>query len=392
MTVKALIEKNHDYIIAMRREFHRHPELSCQEERTSRRICEELEHMGIFYTVVGNRNVVGIINPGVSGKRIAIRSDIDALPITEETGLPFASENPGVMHACGHDGHAAILLGIAKSLQEIADTLPGSVFLCFQIAEEIGKGAGEIVEYLKANGGVDEVISTHLMSWLPLGSVTIPDGPVASGFCLFDILVKGTGGHGSRPHMAVNPLMPAAEILLKISAIPANRHNPFDTCVVSPCALNGGNKSNIIPETATIIGSIRSFQYGDAEKIMEVMKVIAEHTAKSYGAEAVVTAPKGFAAPAINHNEVAAKGRALAGELGLTVVTPEYPNIGSDNYADFLEAFPGIYCFVGSRREDGDFNENHHHPKFDIDERSLDISAELMAEYAVRFLEEEAES
>ena len=145
MTVKQLIEKNHDYILEMRREFHRHPELSCQEERTSSRICEELEKMGIFHTVVGNRNVVGIINPGAPGKRIAIRGDIDALPITEETGLPFASENPGVMHACGHDGHAAILLGIGKSLQEIAGQLNGSVFLCFQIAEEIGKGADEIV-------------------------------------------------------------------------------------------------------------------------------------------------------------------------------------------------------------------------------------------------------
>ncbi|WP_320937958.1 amidohydrolase [Enterocloster lavalensis] len=386
MTVKQLIEKNHDYILEMRREFHRHPELSCQEERTSRRICEELEKIGIFHTVVGNRNVVGIINPGAPGKRIAIRGDIDALPITEETGLPFASENPGVMHACGHDGHAAILLGIGKSLQEIAGQLNGSVFLCFQIAEEIGKGADEIVEYLKANGGVDEVISTHLMSWLPLGSVTIPDGPVASGFCLFNIKVQGVGGHGSRPHLAVNPLMPAAEILLKIAAIPANRHNTFDTCVVSPCAINGGNKSNIIPETATIIGSIRSFKYGDAQKIMGVMKEIAEHTARSYGATAEVTAPKGFAAPAINNDEVAARGRALAREMGLEVITPEYPNIGSDNYADFLEAFPGFYCFIGSMKDGENITNNHHHPKFDIDESSLDASAEFMAEYAVRFL------
>lgn len=387
MNVKQLIEKNHDYIISMRREFHRHPELSCQEERTSRRIREELDKMGIFNTVVGNRNVVGIINPGAEGKRIAIRGDSDALLVTEETGLPFASENPGVMHACGHDGHAAILLGIGKSLQEIADQLPGSVFLCFQIAEEIGKGADEIVAYLKENGGVDQVISTHLMSWLPLGGITIPDGPVASGFCLFNIKVKGTGGHGSRPHLAVNPLMPASEILLKIAAIPTNRHNAFDTCVVSPCAINGGNKSNIIPETAEIIGSIRSFKYGDAQKIMDVMKTIAENTAASYGAKAEVTAPKGFAAPAINNDEAAACGRELAEKMGLNVITPEYPNIGSDNYADFLEAFPGFYCFVGSMKEGDQVSANHHHPRFDIDERSLDISAEFMAEYAVRFLQ-----
>ena len=389
MNIKNLIEKNMDYIVEMRREFHRYPELSCKEERTSQRICEELGKMGIFCTVVGNRNVVGIINPGSKGKRIAIRGDIDALPVTEETGLPFASENPGVMHACGHDGHAAILLGIGKSLQEIAGQIPGSVFLCFQIAEEIGKGADEIVRYLKENGGVDQVISTHLMSYIPLGGITIPDGPVASGFCLFNIKVRGVGGHGSRPHLAVNPLMPAAEILLKIAAIPANRHNPFDTCVVSPCAINGGNKSNIIPETAEIIGSIRSFKYGDAEKIIEDMKVIAENTAKSYGASAEVTTPKGFAAPAINNNEAAAQGRALAAELGLNVIVPEYPNIGSDNYADFLEAFPGFYCFVGSMKGGENISNNHHHPKFDIDESSLKTAAGFMTEYAVRFIKNE---
>lgn len=386
MTIKQLIEKNHDYIVGMRREFHRFPELSCEEERTSRRICEELEKMGIFHTVVGNRNVVGIINPGADGRRIAIRGDIDALPVTEETGLPFSSENPGVMHACGHDGHGAILLGIGKSLQEISGQLNGSVFLCFQTAEETGKGADEIVEYLKANGGVDEVISTHLMSWLPLGSITIPDGPVASGFCLFNIKVRGTGGHGSRPHLAVNPLMPAAEILLKAASIPANRHNPFDTCVVSPCVIKGGNKSNIIPETAEITGSIRSFKYGDAEKIVDVMKLIAENTARSYGAEAEVTTPKGFAAPAVNNNEAAARGRALAEEMGFHVTIPEYPNIGSDNYADFLEAFPGFYCFVGSMKGGENLSNHHHHPKFDIDESSLDASAKFMAEYAARFL------
>mgnify|MGYP001400155624 CR=1 FL=1 len=365
-------------LTADRRRLHRNPEAGAVLPETVAYVKGRLTEMGYHPQELGG-GLTATVTGTDTGRCILLRADMDALEF-------IIDGKKTMIHACGHDGHAAILLGIGKSLQEIAGQLNGSVFLCFQIAEEIGKGADEIVEYLKANGGVDEVISTHLMSWLPLGSVTIPDGPVASGFCLFNIKVQGVGGHGSRPHLAVNPLMPAAEILLKIAAIPANRHNTFDTCVVSPCAINGGNKSNIIPETATIIGSIRSFKYGDAQKIMGVMKEIAEHTARSYGATAEVTAPKGFAAPAINNDEVAARGRALAREMGLEVITPEYPNIGSDNYADFLEAFPGFYCFIGSMKDGENITNNHHHPKFDIDESSLDASAEFMAEYAVRFL------
>ena len=143
MTIKELIAQNEDYIIEMRREFHMHPELSYQEERTSRRICEELEKMNIQYEVVGRRNVIGIINKNKAGKKIAIRADIDALPVCEEVDLPFKSQTPGVMHACGHDGHTAMLLGIAKSLNELKDELIGSVYLCFQVAEEVGGGGAE---------------------------------------------------------------------------------------------------------------------------------------------------------------------------------------------------------------------------------------------------------
>ena len=371
-------------LIAWRRKLHTMPELGLELPDTSTFVQEKLEEMGIPYEIKVNGScVVGILGKG--SRCFMLRSDMDGLPFQEESGEEFASRN-GRMHACGHDLHATVLLGAARLLKQHESELKGQVKLLFQPGEETFQGARAAVEEgVLDHPKVDSAFAMHVAAQMSPEYVAYGSLPMA-GVYGFRIILTGQGGHGSRPHLAVNPLMPAAEILLKIAAIPANRHNTFDTCVVSPCAINGGNKSNIIPETATIIGSIRSFKYGDAQKIMGVMKEIAEHTARSYGATAEVTAPKGFAAPAINNDEVAARGRALAREMGLEVITPEYPNIGSDNYADFLEAFPGFYCFIGSMKDGENITNNHHHPKFDIDESSLDASAEFMAEYAVRFL------
>ena len=296
MTIKELIAQNEDYIIEMRREFHMHPELSYQEERTSRRICEELEKMNIQYEVVGRRNVIGIINKNKAGKKIAIRADIDALPVCEEVDLPFKSQTPGVMHACGHDGHTAMLLGIAKSLNELKDELNGSVYLCFQVAEEVGGGAAEeCVEYLQAHGGVDQAIGTHLMAQMPVGLIGIPDGAMMAGNTGFKIKVHGVGGHGSRPDLAVDPIRPACDILLKVQAIPVNRHDPFSTVVVSPCMINAGTKNNIIPNDAEIEGNLRFFKAGEDIEVIDLMRKIAENVAAAYGCtaevERVVMAP-----------------------------------------------------------------------------------------------------
>lgn len=389
MTVKELVLQNESYIIEMRREFHMYPELSYQEERTSRRIGEELTKMGIPFEVVGRRNVVGIINKGKAGKKIAIRADIDALPVCEEVDVPFKSKNEGVMHACGHDGHAAILLGIAKSLQELKDELNGQVFLCFQVAEEVGGGgADEIVDYLKEQGGVDQVIGTHLMGQMPAGIIAIPDGPMMAGNTGFKITVKGVGGHGSRPDLAVDPLRPACDILLKVQAIPVNRHDPFETVVVSPCMIHGGTKNNIIPETCEIEGNLRFFKVGDDQAVLEVMRQIAQNTAAAYGAtaevEGILMAPN----PVINDSEAATRGRELAAELGFTVAPPSKPATGSDDYANFLVDFKGFYCICGAHNtEIPGTSGNHHNPNFAIDEKALAQAAEFMGTYAYRFLQ-----
>ena len=387
MTIKELIAQNEDYIIEMRREFHMHPELSYQEERTSRRICKELEKMNIQYEVVGRRNVIGIINKNKAGKKIAIRADIDALPVCEEVDLPFKSQTPGVMHACGHDGHTAMLLGIAKSLNELKDELNGSVYLCFQVAEEVGGGAAEeCVEYLQAHGGVDQAIGTHLMAQMPVGLIGIPDGAMMAGNTGFKIKVHGVGGHGSRPDLAVDPIRPACDILLKVQAIPVNRHDPFSTVVVSPCMINAGNKNNIIPNDAEIEGNLRFFKAGEDIEVIDLMRKIAENVAAAYGCtaevERVVMAPL----PVVNDKEAAAAGRALAAEQGLTVLPQGDPATGSDDYAAFVHAFKGFYCVVGAKSDLPGTSGNHHNANFAIDEASLKVGATFMGEYAYNFL------
>ena len=222
MNIHELAVKYEDYMISIRRHFHMYPELSLKEEKTSLRIQQELTEMGIPFDVVGHRNVVGRIEFARPGKRLAIRADIDALPMQEEIDSEFKSTVPGVMHACGHDVHAATLLAAAKCLTEMKDELSGTVYLCFQVAEEIsGGGPQEIIEYLNSKGGVDEVIANHMTPALDPYVTSAISGPANAGNCQWRITVRGRGGHGSRPDLSIDPIRPATEILQKICSIPS---------------------------------------------------------------------------------------------------------------------------------------------------------------------------
>ena len=375
------------YVIDLRREFHQNPEISFQEVRTTTRIKEELDKVGIPYETVGSGNVVALFDTGRPGKTLAIRADIDALPMEEnDKSRPYCSKVPGAMHSCGHDGHTAMLLGTAKVLSQIKDELTGKIYLCFQVAEEVGGGAGEIVAYLKEKGGVDCVIGTHLDGGSDAGVIHLPDGPLMAGAYLYEIEVKGVGGHGSRPDRAVDPIKPACDILLKIASIPAQYHTPFDTCVVSSCQIHGGSASNIIPESVKIGGNIRFFKYGDADRLFERIRLVAENTAKAYGTTATVTALPASPLPVINNPEIAAIGREVAASVGFTFAPPHDPTCGSDNYAEFLAAFPGFYCDTGANCKNPGASGNHHNPTFDLDESAFRRIVEFFAAFAVRFL------
>ncbi len=386
MDLKALAEKNHDYVVEMRRYFHRHPELSTQEVNTSKKICEELEKMGIPYKAYPDYTVIATIDSGKPGKTVLIRGDIDALPVTEETGLPFASQNPGVMHACGHDCHGAMLLGIGKSLMEVKDELTGKILLGFQVAEENLKGSRTMVQYVKDMGGADNSIAIHVGCAQNIGEIMLPAGPMASGVITYQIRVKGRGGHGSAPHAALDPIKPACEIVLKLASLPSNAIDAQDPIVFSTCHIEGGSAVNIIPDEAVIGGTVRYFNKDLTQPIFNYLENISDCVCKSYGVTRTMEYIFDPMIPVVNDKEVAEMGQRIAEEMGLKV-TKEGKAMGSDDMALLLDAFPGFYANIGCANEaKGIGHVANHNACFTIDEDALKLGTEFLMKSACELL------
>ena len=386
MTAREMSEKVEQYVLDMRREFHMHPELSLKEERTRTRIAEELAKMGIPYEIVEGHNVVGLVDSGKPGKSIAIRADFDALPLVEEVDVPYKSQTPGCMHACGHDAHAACLLGIGKALLEMKDSFSGKVYLCFQAAEEAGRCADEIVAYLKSKGGVDNAVGMHVAGGIEPGYVELCEGARLSGAEIFYIDIKGVGGHGSRPDLTVDPIKAAVDVYQRLITIPTNHHSMFNTCVVSPCCLKAGERFNIVPETAHIEGTIRYYKMGDGEVVLEKIRQAAESICASHGCTVSVTNASGAKFPLINDAAAIAMAREIAVEIGLKLEDSLDPSAGSDNFAEFLEAFPGFYMNLGTHSSRPGTSGNHHNPTFDVEESTFKKDVEFFLTYTQRFL------
>ena len=386
MDLKALAEKNHDYVVEMRRYFHRHPELSTQEVNTSKKICEELEKMGIPYKAYPDYTVIATIDSGKPGKTVLIRGDIDALPVTEETGLPFASQNPGVMHACGHDCHGAMLLGIGKSLMEVKDELTGKILLGFQVAEENLKGSRTMVQYVKDMGGADNSIAIHVGCAQNIGEIMLPAGPMASGVITYQIRVKGRGGHGSAPHAALDPIKPACEIVLKLASLPSNAIDAQDPIVFSTCHIEGGSAVNIIPDEAVIGGTVRYFNKDLTQPIFNYLENISDCVCKSYGVTRTMEYIFDPMIPVVNDKEVAEMGQRIAEEMGLKV-TKEGKGMGSDDMALLLDAFPGFYANIGCANEaKGIGHVANHNACLTIDEDALKLGTEFLMKSARELL------
>lgn len=385
MNIHELAQKYEQYMLDLRHHFHMYPELSAQEEKTSARIQQELDEMGIPYHVDGNRNVIAKIDCG-PGPKLAIRSDIDALPMEEEIDWEYKSKVKGVMHACGHDVHTASLLAAAKCLLEVKDRLHGTVYLCFQIAEEAsGGGAVEIVKYLKEIGGVDRVISNHIYANVPVGTAVSRPGPMFAGNCRWKITVTGRGGHGSRPDMAIDPIRPAALILNQVCSIPSNYFDPFNPLVISPCMIHSGTAYNIIPDTCSIEGNLRFFRAGQLDEILAHMEKIAKNTADSFGATATLE-KLSYCLPVENDPAVTASCEKVIKDIGANYVQLDTPNMGSDDFSEFTNAFPGCYVTFGAMSDRPDASTNHHNTKFFLDEKGFLPVVEYFTAYALEFL------
>lgn len=383
--IKTIISKNKDYIIKMRREFHEFPEPSFQEFRTSKRIQEELETTGIPFKVVAGTGVVATIEGKKPGKTIALRADIDALQVNECTGVDYTSKNPGIMHACGHDGHAAMLLGAAKALNEIKDTIHGTIKLYFQPGEEVGQGALKMFEEEPLTG-VDGCFAIHLWSDLPSGTISVEGGPRMASADIFRIIIDGKGGHGSLPHQTIDSVVVGSALVMNLQSVVSRELSPLESNVLTVGSFHSGTRFNVIANQAVLEGTTRTFNIETRESFEEILNRVTKSTCEAYRATGRVEYTYG-PAPCINDTKCSELAENTVESLfGRDSLIKMEKITGGEDFCFFLQEVPGVLAFVGVRNEEKDACFPHHHERFNMDEDALEMGASLYAQYALDFL------
>jgi amidohydrolase len=368
------------HLVAIRRELHMHPELSNEEFETTRRIRGWLEEAGLTAQTFGlPTGLVVDIDGGSPGPTVALRADIDALPVTEETGLPFASRIPGRMHACGHDFHTASMIGAALLLHRRRERLKGRVRMIFQPAEEIALGARAMIR-AGVLEGVDAILGMHNKPELPVGIVGIRAGALMASVDRFRIRVTGKGGHGAIPDAAVDPIVAASAIVGALQTVVSRNVSPLDSAVVSVCRFHAGATWNVIPDHAELEGTARTFDADVRRRIPERIRRVAEGVAAGYGASAELIWTEGQ--HFVNNDPaMAALMTRAAEELGLQVVEAR-PTTAGEDFSVYQEHVPGCFIWMGTSG-----TEEWHHPKFTLNEDALPVSAALFAHAAELALE-----
>ena len=368
-------------LLALRQDLHQHPELPLQEERTAQKLYDELARLKPVQLerIAGTGVLARIKGQNSKAKIVALRGDIDALPIQEATGLTFASTNDGLMHACGHDVHAAWIIGAAHLLSE--NPAAGDILLILQPAEELARGAIEILK-TGALDGISAIFGGHVDRRFEVGQVVAQSGVMGASTDVFEIELHGSPGHGARPHEAIDPIVGAGALIMALQTIVSRRLNPALPGVVSVGTVNGGSASNIIPESVRLTGTLRATT-PDVRKLLqnEIMR-IAESTANAYRLKADISIRKGTP-PVVNHEEPAewARGAAVS-LLGETAVVPMgFQNMGGEDFAYYLEKVPGCFIRIGAR-EIGGKPLAAHSPHFFVPDESIFIGAAVLAETA----------
>jgi amidohydrolase len=383
-----------DELTAIRRDLHMHPEMGFEEVRTAGIVADRLNSLGYEVVAgVGKTGVVGLLQGGLPGERtVLLRFDMDALPIDEANDVPYRSQVPGVMHACGHDAHVAIGLGVANVLAKHRDQLPGTVKLMFQPAEEgLGGALAMIADGVLDHIGppVDRALGLHVSSQHPLGTAAMRVGPMMAAGARLTITVHGKGGHGARPNETVDAVVVAAQIVNMLQTIVSRNLDPDDIGIVSIGSIHAGNAGNVIAETATMQGTIRSFTEETKELLRRRVPEVAQMTAVALGATAVVEINEGIDAT-VNAEEPTLLMAAAAGAvLGEGNIQMDYRTTGGEDFSAVLARVPGNFFFLGARNDERGINAPHHNPRFDIDERCLPQGVAILCDAAVRSLKGE---
>lgn len=369
----------HDEVTAWRRDLHAHPELQFDVHRTAGVVAEKLKSFGVdeVATGIGRTGVVGVIRgkSNRSGRVIGLRADMDALPLTEITGVPHASTVPGKMHACGHDGHTAMLLGAAKYLAETRN-FDGVAVMIFQPAEEGGGGGREMVkDGMMDQFGIDEVYGMHNTPGLPVGSFALREGPLLAAADRIRITIEGKGGHAAKPHLSVDTVLVAAQIIVNVQTIVSRNVDPLTSAVISICKVDAGFTDNVIPQTAELIGTVRTLTPQARDFVETRLAEVVEQTAKVFGATAKLHYSRDYPVTR-NH----AKNARHAGDAAALVVGEANVNravtpvMGGEDFSFMLEARPGAFIFVGQ----GD-TAALHHPAYDFNDEIIPIGMSYWA-------------
>ena len=381
-------------IIEWRRLFHKHPEVSGQESHTQEMLCDELDRLGVEYRRLDNNGIIATIRgeapgsydaAGVSARRVALRADIDALPVTEDTGLPFASENEGVMHACGHDAHMAMMLGAIRIFLETKSQLKGEVRILFQPAEEISIGALSMID-AGALDGVDAIYGAHIWSEVDAGTVSCAPGQRMANTDWFHIDIEGVSAHGSMPHKGVDAVVVGAEMVNGLQVLVSRDVSPFDPVVVTVGEFHGGEARNVMAGHAYLSGTVRTWTEKLRREVPDRLERIVSKIGHAFGAKVKFTFKEGNAG--LSNDPVCAEvaRRAVVDMLGESAVSDYRGTLSGEDFSEYLNIVPGVFCFVGTRNPEVGALHPQHSCHFTIDESVLAKGSMVAAQWACRML------
>ena len=376
------------YAVALRRHFRSFPELAFQEFATQKRVMSELAALGLEARPAAGTGVIAQLDGRLPGKIVAVRADMDALPLRDETDKEYCSENFGFCHACGHDAHMAMALSLAKIFSQLKDELAGSVRFLFEPGEELLPGGAQGLIEAGALEGVSSIIGAHIWQPIAVGRVGFTYGPIMAAIDDFNITIKGRGGHGSMPHQTIDPIAVAAQIALALKAIVPTHIDSREIAVLSIGQFHAGNAFNVIPDTASLSGNIRTFNEDVRRKIHEEMENICRGFTMAAKAEYILKITRGYSA-VLNHAAISALIKEAAAEvLGADKVDEIKPVLGAEDFAYYLEKIPGAFFLLGTGNPQKGIVYPHHHPKFDLDEDSMPLGIEIMARCVMKLLQQ----